>query len=239
MPRFDYSSDRLAKKQYRGREIPVRVDDVQEKATGQPDQPIPVLTIRFTPPDGALELQSYEGAPDSIPERSDLGKLIRHCAKMEISDIGDNDFAPLIGKFFWLTVQYIKNDRGVEYKRFPTRRMTSDEIAKFFDVKDAMSNVRKMKDLVKKGLSNTPTGSVLISVMKIPEIRPYAGEVSDALDKGEFFDWLREECSLTDNGFGLLVDTGENTDDSTGNTGAGPGSPGGSTSSSAPAPAAQ
>jgi hypothetical protein len=204
---FDYSADRLSQKQYRGREVPVRVDDVQEKAIGDPDRPTPSLTIKFTPPDGSLELQAYEGAPDSIPSVSDLGKLIKYCKTMDIPDLGENEFAPLVGKFFWLTVQYLKTEQGVVYKRFPTRRMTPAEVTQHFKVRDPIENVRKHRDVIADKLENTEKDTILITVMGIPEVRPFSGEVSDALDKGEFMNWLKDECDLVPNEDGILIST--------------------------------
>jgi hypothetical protein len=205
MPRFDYSSDRLSRKQYRGREVPVRIDDVQEKGTGDPDRPTPTLTIKYTPPDGALELQSYDGAPDSIPSGSDLGKLIKHCSSMDISDLGDNDFAPLLGNHFWLTVSYVKTEKGVVYKRFPTRRMTPQEVAHHFQLSDPLTNIRKLAPVLSKGLEGTLERSILISAMTIPEVRPYASEVQDAIDKKVLMDFLKDECNLVPDGEGVLT----------------------------------
>ncbi len=205
MPKFDYSADRLSQKQYRGREVPVRIDDVQEKSGGRDDRPIPVLTIKFTPPDGSLELQSYEGAPDSIPSVSDLGKLIKYCKEMDIPNIGEDNFAPLLGKHFWLTISYVKTDQGVTYRRFPTRRMTSTEISHHFKLQDIMENVRKFSDQITRGLTHTEEDHILVNIMGIPEVRPFSGEVANALDKGEFMTWLKDECNLVPNEDGFLI----------------------------------
>lgn len=196
--RFNYSSQLVGQRLYRGRSIPARITDVIERVHENGRGPVPALVITYSPPNDALEMQVYEGAGDAIPVDSDLGKLIKTFEGMGIDNInaGDKDFAPLREKYVWLEVQAVNTARGVEYKRFPRRWMSEEEINEEFGKSSILSGMEKHKSLIEQQLDGFGVSAVPIRLVSIRELRPYLEEVERAITNDTLTQWLIDNTSL-------------------------------------------
>jgi hypothetical protein len=167
------------------------------------------LTVRFDRPDGKYELEFYrineESGEGKVSKRSDLGKLIEYFKKMGINDMGENDFEPIIGGYFWVETFPRQNRRTGEPndKRFPVRKMTADEIEEHFGQgaagaskpsldKDAIFG--SIKDAVLGAVDGLTKKALFSKLATIPSIAQHAqaSAIFEEASKGNLVKWLEE-----------------------------------------------
>lgn len=197
MPRFNYAARSLDKQAYRGRTIPAKIESVTEKIKENGNLPIPTLVVNYSPPDGTLEIQSYEGGEDCIPKDSDLGRFIAACEeKLEIADIGANEFKDLEARYVWLNVIPLRTPHGMTHKRYPSRWMEGDDVEKHFGIPVPLKFLTGHEAMLESKLDGTRTGALTARCMSIPELKSHIKEVSDAITTGVFIEWLQEHTTL-------------------------------------------
>jgi len=223
-----FSSSKLTDK---GRQFPARLTEanVATKTFTDPDsgesRDSTQLTLRFDRSDGRYELEFYriqEDQTGAVSKRSDLGKLIEYFKKMGINDIGENDFEPILGGYYMVEAFPRTNRRTGEPndKKFPTRRLTPEEIEQYFGAGaagaqkpslDKEAVFGEIKDEVLAAIDGLNQRAVLSKLALIPNIANHkkSDAIFEEITKGNLTKWLEEKGAITvDNGVISVVSNG-------------------------------
>lgn len=195
--RFNYSVDALDKKTL-GRTTPSIIEDATEQWREEKGGvTIPAIAIRYAPPDGALELQVYEGGRDCIPSTSDLGRLITAFSRLGVDDISANDFSAILKRYVFITVSPMRNGAGVSYKRFPIRWLSDEEVGQYFA--EPLASLAPYIAEIEAILTGVPVGMALLKLASHEWAKPMITDIDAAIGSGDLQAWLSRHSHLVIN----------------------------------------
>ncbi len=213
--RFSYSSTSVGTNQFSSRDTPAKITKVEESITETRSQrPIPGVAITYETPNGTIHTQKYEGTPDLIPTHSPLGKLISAFEGLGVSDIGRDEWEPLMDKFVMLRVQPIKNGTSaLTFERYPSRWLNTLEIGKHFGVTVPLTELVQHISLLEEKLDGLAPSLIITKLVAYTELKELIDEINKSHEAGLFVPWLEQRTSLRLNAAGVLVATKQQTEE--------------------------